>query len=243
VLIPFVASYICVYSLPFPFEPHVLLCIFQSLVRYFLHLVFSLAVLSPLRSFCLRISVFHNSLSHPLCLPPSVVVSFKLNHRLLLYYGTGPFFLSLSLSALARVYTPYPLAKGCHGVTIRNAAECAHEYLYRVCKGTARTPAALSGWRCCPHSVSLGSRRCSCSARTQTSCLPNQIGTGECRVTTEDNLRYEFCAHYMANRRRDVHRRTVNRDRCTSNERVSNLHLCSPVSTTHFSNAISRIQS
>ena len=60
------------------------------------------------RSFCLRISVFHNSLSPPLPLSSP----FEFNHKIPLYYGTGP---SLSLSPLLfHPYIPLPNLRKVH---------------------------------------------------------------------------------------------------------------------------------
>jgi len=92
--------YSLLYLLP-PSTSYVLLCIFRSLVCYFLHLVFPLI--------CLRISVFHNSLSPPLPLSSP----FELNHKIPLYYGTGPS-LSLSLSLLLHAYIPLPNLRKVH---------------------------------------------------------------------------------------------------------------------------------
>lgn len=81
------------YSLGFPSRPHVLLCIFQSLVCYCLYCGLFRSPCLPSPFFFLRISVFHKGPSHPICslLLPSVVVSFELNHKILLYCGIGPF--------------------------------------------------------------------------------------------------------------------------------------------------------
>ena len=98
-----------------PSTSNVHLCIFQLPVCYSLHLVF-------FRSLYLRISVFHNSLS--LTLPTSLLLSSSLglNHGLLLYYGTGPFFFSLfSLSLYSlHVYIPPP--------NLRNIRFACHSY-------------------------------------------------------------------------------------------------------------------
>jgi hypothetical protein len=85
--------------------------------RSYLLVYFSCAYLYLIRAF-LSLNLFTS---------PPVVVSAELNHKILLYYGTGPSFFLPTLHA----YIPATsLAKGCHSVTIRMAVKCAHEYLY-----------------------------------------------------------------------------------------------------------------
>jgi len=102
--------------LSLPPRPLTFICV-SSNCRYVISFTWSF-----FRSLCLRISVFHNSLS--LTLPTSLLLSSSLglNHGLLLYYGTGPFLFSLfSLSLyFSHAYIPPP--------NLRNVRFACHSY-------------------------------------------------------------------------------------------------------------------
>lgn len=109
-----------------PPSTHSLLCIFQSLRTLF-------PSLGLFRSFCLRISVFYNSLFLTHCVHPSFCRRpLQLNH--LLYYGAGPFFF---LFLLLHVHIPLPNLRkvhfACHSYRLREqrSEKTARKHPYR----------------------------------------------------------------------------------------------------------------